>query len=129
MATKKLLTNTNMVLGPLTAVLFPHTLPRLGYTVGHGKSKSGWLQAARTFHVGLESGNDGDLEVIEGDTAVIPVRDDSLLIREVGTKLPLATIQGISLGLGEMARQTFSNGLLYSFLSSALTRVEICHTG
>lgn len=49
---------TNMVLGPLTEVLFPHTLPRLGYTMGHRKSKSGWLWAARTFHVGLESGND-----------------------------------------------------------------------
>lgn len=69
-----------MVLGPLTAVPFPPTLPRLDYTVGLGKSKSGWLQAARTFHVGLELGNDRDLEVIEGDIAVIPVRDDSLLI-------------------------------------------------
>lgn len=69
-----------MVLGPLTAVSFPPTLPGLGYTVGHGKPKSGWLQAARIFPVGLESGNDRDLEVIEGDIAVIPVRDDSLHI-------------------------------------------------
>lgn len=78
-----------MVLGPLTAVLFPHTLPRLGYTTGHGKSKSGWLQAARTFHVERESGNDRDLEVIERDFAVILLRDDLLLTPEVGRKLLL----------------------------------------
>lgn len=59
MATKKphwLL--ANVVLGPLTAVLFPHSLPRLGYTMGHGKLNSGWLQASGAFRVELELGND-----------------------------------------------------------------------
>lgn len=86
MATKKqhwLL--TKVVLGPRTVVLYPHSLSALGYTVGHGKLNSGWLQVARTFHVDLELGSD----------------------KRFGSELremPLVTLQVVSLGSGENAR-------------------------
>lgn len=70
---------TNVVLGPLTTVLFFHILFPAWVTMGHGNQRLGGTRLLESS-MWTEVRKRGVWERLQGDVAVIPVRDDLLLI-------------------------------------------------